>query len=542
MRRHLLPFALFQFAVTVLFAQPGTLDNTFAGNGKKQTPGRAAAVLVQPADQKIVVAGGNQIVRYTSTGPLDTQFGSGGIVTLNFGSARVVINAIALQPDGMIICAGMYNTGSSMLLFITRLRSNGVMDGNFNAIGFNTLSNYNQATGSEPDGATAVALQSDGKIVVCGEYYPPGGVDNKRGPFSIGVARFTTTGLLDNTFGSGGQVITNPGSLKNVPTGIAITPADKIIISGYRKDWLLDQTRHSDSVLVFQYTKDGVLDAANFGTGGIARYSVGNNDYCRANAITLQTDGKLLLAGYYAAAGVHNNFLILRLKTNGTLDNSFAGNGKLGVPFTDADYASGIGIEPGTGAIVAAGVTAPNTPSAKFAICRVLAANGVLDNGFGAGGQVVIPWTASAPVYTVGNLAIQANGRIVVTGNATTDQFNAPSYMATIRLLSSGFNSTAINDSALVTRAAAGFTGNNAPGGIKFYPNPTAGQLQITGLPADQPVILTVTDLAGNTVLQQRSGQSDVLLDLSRLAPASYILSITGANGRQSLPFIKVSR
>ena len=541
MRKHLLLFALFQLAYILLLAQAGSLDNSFAGNGKKQTAGGGAvAVAVQPIDQKIVVVGGGGIIRYTTTGALDNAFGSGGIATLNFGSAQVFIHALAIQSDGKIVLAGTYRPQSGAdNLFVTRLTTMGVIDGSFNNIGFNTMPHYNCAGGGD-DGATAVVIQPDGGIVVCGQYYDPTtGVDNKRGPFYLGVVRFTGTGQLDNTFGTGGQVITYPGNNKTVPTGIALTSAGKILIGGYRLRWLLDNPS-PDSVLVFQYTSTGVLDVNNFGTNGtsgIARYSVGNDATCHANAIALQPDGRILLAGYYLSGGTEPDFLIMRLNTSGTLDNSFAGNGKLGVGFGHADYGSGIGIEPGTGAIVAGGITEPSGGN-QFAVCRV-SSTGVLDNNFGTGGKVMVPWTSSAPMSTVANLAIQSNGRIVVTGTAETAGFTA--YTATIRLLSTGSGLMVLNDSLAVTGTAGAFSTDSHPG-IRLFPNPTAGQLQVTGLPVDAPVMLTVTDMGGNTLLRQRTGQGNVLLDISRLAPAAYVLSIAGPATRQSLPFIKASR
>jgi len=542
MRPRLLLFALLLSVRLLSLAQAGSLDNSFSGNGKKQTAGAGGiAVAIQPADQKILVIGAGSVIRYTVGGVLDGTFGSGGIATLNFGSASVSIHAIAVQTDGKIILAGTYRpqTGPNNL-FVTRLTTAGVIDGSFNNIGFNTMPNYDNAGGGA-DGATAVVIQPDGKIVVCGQYYDPAtGVDNKRGPFYLGVVRFTSTGQLDNTFGTGGQVITNPGNKKTVPTGLAVTSAGKIVVSGYRLRWLLDNFG-SDSVLVFQYTQNGVLDAGSFGsngTGGIARYTVGNNADCQANAVTLQSDGKILLAGTYLSGGTEPDFLVMRLNTNGTLDNSFAGNGKLGIGFGYADYGSGIGVEPGTGAIVVGGITEPSS-GYEFAVARINAVDGTLDQGFGTNGMVKIPWTTAAPMEGVGNLAIQSNGRIVVTGSAGTPSTSSVS--ATIRLLSSGSNFAVMRDSAVLTQGAAVFPGDARPG-VRLYPNPAATQLQVTGLPVNEPVILTVTDMGGNTLFRQRAGGGNVLLDISRLTSAAYVLSIAGTTTRQSLPFIKGSR
>jgi len=545
MRRLLPLLVLLQASYTSLFAQAGSLDNSFAGNGKKQTlvgvSSGAAAIAYQPWDQEIVVAGGYSyapgnsgilVVRYTKDGTLDNSFGSGGEVQITFSSAQVVANCMAIQSDRKIVIAGAYlASGGNWVLYVTRLTSTGAVDGSFNNIGFNTVAGYHNV--GDQVGASGIALQSDGKIVVTGEYYEEGSGDGKRGQFDFGVLRFTTDGLLDNSFGTGGQAIINPGSKKNFPTAVAVTSGGNIVVCGYRQPWFFD-TGGTDSAIVMQLTTNGILDATHFGSGGIVRYNATNNDGYMAKAMTLQSNGMILIAGTYWYNGDRPNFTVTRLNADGSFDNNFSGNGRVGIGFGNPDYASGIGVEPGTGAIVVSGIH-----DDQFAVCRLLT-DGTLDGGFGTGGKVTIPWTSSATMTSVSGLAIQANGRILVTGTASTSELDGR--MATIRLLSSGSGLAVTNDSVTVTSLAAGFAIDNNPR-VRLYPNPAATQLQVTGLPMDAPATLAVTDMVGNTLLQHHTGQGSALLDITRLAPAPYILTITTATGqRQSLSFVKTGR
>ena len=542
MRLHILLFSPLFLTSSLLLAQAGSLDGSYSGNGKTQllvgsSYSGGSAMAIQPVDQKIVVAGSYftgtgtsaAVIRYNTDGTPDAQFGSGGTATINLGIATTTVSAVTIQPNGMILVAGGYLvSGGNWNLFLARLTINGALDGSFNNnLGFATVPNYTSV------GASAMALQPDGKILVSGTYYEPGSGNGKTGQFDFGTVRFTSAGAIDNSFGQNGQVVTNPGSEKNVLTGVAWSPTGggKIIVCGYREPWINNNTG-VDSAIVVQYTGNGVLDAAGFVTGGIARFSVGNDDACSAYAITIQPDGKILLAGSYSSSGgTDPDFLIMRLNTNGVLDNSFAGNGKLGVGFGHFDIAYAIAFQPSTSQIVAAGITQVSSED-RFALCRVNS-NGTLDNTFGGGGKVIANWSNTQQAIAYG-VAIQANGRVVVAGQ------NNLEYFATMRFLGSG-TMLASTDTVRATGVGETFAPASAEN-IKLYPNPSAGQLQVTGLPVDAPVLLTVTDLSGKPIIGRRTGQGNALLDISRLAPGEYILTITGTGSRQSLPFVKTSR
>jgi uncharacterized delta-60 repeat protein len=143
----------------------GELDPDFAGDGRLTLPGtsNARAVLVQPQDGKIVVAGtadGSQkmtVTRLMRNGSPDPTFDADGTATIGFPA--VLTTGAVLQPDGRIVVAG----SSSGDFAVARLNSNGSPDATFGTAGKVTVDF------GGPTFANAVALQPNGRIVVAGQ-------------------------------------------------------------------------------------------------------------------------------------------------------------------------------------------------------------------------------------------------------------------------------------------------------------------------------------------------------------------------------------
>jgi uncharacterized delta-60 repeat protein len=150
---------------------------------------------------KIVIAGGASIggrgtfavARYNVDGTADQTFGTAGTVTTAIG-ARSDARALALQPDGRIVLAGSSNPGPSTrrLIALTRCDTDSTLDAGFGDAGVVTT-----AIGPTYDGANAVVLQPDGKIVVVG---------NSDGQFAW--VRYAPDGTLDADFGRDGKLLT----------------------------------------------------------------------------------------------------------------------------------------------------------------------------------------------------------------------------------------------------------------------------------------------------------------------------------------------
>ena len=231
----------FDFALA-RYTGDGILDTSFGAGGKVTTPiaagaDRYTAALLQP-DGKIVVAGSVSdestgvdpdfgVVRYTSDGALDPSFGVGGIVRTDFGLGDkwVQPNDLALQSDGKLVVVGRvtlapWPTGPTCAL--ARFEATGALDASFGTGGLVTTSFYSTQTWSE---AHAVAIQADGKIVIAGH-----ASDGTQTDFAM--ARYTTDGALDASFGNAGTLVVDFFGASDIAECIATQADGKIVVGG----------------------------------------------------------------------------------------------------------------------------------------------------------------------------------------------------------------------------------------------------------------------------------------------------------------------
>jgi uncharacterized delta-60 repeat protein len=271
----------------------GTLDTTFGSRGEVKTAvgssNGVTGVLVDGSG-RILVAAVTTLLRYTTNGALDTTFGNNGQVAT--GVIQTGSHSLALQSDGKIVFAsGQVSGGATGSGFaLTRITANGAIDTTFGTGG--TVTTLPFATNDESFGG--VTLQSDGKIVVAGSVIPDGGVYPE-----TCVLRYNADGSLDGTFASGGiAYLVNPAGLFPPRTGgVAIQSNGEIVVG----------TALSDSSDTQQYfgalrvSASGALDPG-YGDGGWATVSFGTTTSVQAMA--LQPDGRVILAGYIASSGI----------------------------------------------------------------------------------------------------------------------------------------------------------------------------------------------------------------------------------------------
>ena len=282
--------------------------------------------------------------------------------------------------------------GAMLCFSLVSFAQPGSLDGDFDADG----KVITDIAGGYEYGFT-VAIQQDGKIVVAGES------DNQ-----IIVARYHPDGTMDNTFGLDG-IVSTAITIFSWATGVVIQPDGKILIAG--------NTDFYD-ICVVRYNIDGSLDAS-FGTGGILTNNIGDQTY--GSSIVLQTDGKILVAGYVETGGDYN-FLVLRYNPSGSLDNTFSFDGIVNTDFNSRrDAASSIQVQI-DGKIVVAGYTADpnNADDSDFALTRYNA-DGSLDISFGTNGKVTTNYLAATYLWpeskdVAHSMALQPDGKIVVAG------------------------------------------------------------------------------------------------------------------------------
>ena len=277
----------------------GALDTTFSGAGKDTTAMGAGDDeingLAIDANGKIVVAGQSvsgtsnlfALARYDANGTLDPGFSGDGKATTNVDVGSDAANAVAIQSDGKIVAAGRANNGVDREFALVRYGTNGTLDGTFGAGGVKETS-----VGPGDDEINAVAIQSDGKIVVAGD--SDSGVNT-----DFALARYGTGGALDSSFGGTGKVTTNIGH-NDAAYGVAIDTNGDIVAGG---------TAASFYFAVARYGPDGTPDTGFGGTGVVytAVSSFGSN----GSALAIQpADANIVLAG--DAYGSDDDFAVVR--------------------------------------------------------------------------------------------------------------------------------------------------------------------------------------------------------------------------------------
>jgi uncharacterized delta-60 repeat protein len=394
------------FAV-VRYNTNGTLDTTFDTDGKLTTvvsneEARLDAIAMQPNGQIVIVGYGGfdgsddfAVARYNVNGTLDTTFDTDGLVTTNIGTRSSTDEAfnIAVQPDGKTIVVGYNRTGNRDDFAVTRYNTNGSLDTTFDGDGKVTTN----VVANRSAWASSVAIQADGKIIVVG-------TTDQGGFNDFAIVRYNANGTLDNTFDTDGKVTTDIGADHDDATSVAIQADGKIIAAGYS---VINNYRDFAAV---RYNTNGTLDNT-FGTGGKVTTSTGDDD--RAESVAIQADGKIVLAGYSWITD-HNDVVVVRYNANGTLDNTFGTNGKVSTVTASSESFS-IALQ-SDGKIIVAGVSyGGNYVSSVVSLVMRYNANGTLDNTFGTNGKVTSSFENNETEgYAV---ALEADGKIVVAGN-----------------------------------------------------------------------------------------------------------------------------
>jgi uncharacterized delta-60 repeat protein/uncharacterized repeat protein (TIGR01451 family) len=364
-----------EFAL-VRYNYNGTLDTTFGGGTGKvvtdfngtsdriwgitlQTDGKIVAVgetvsLVFPGTNDIAVA------RYNTNGTLDTSFGGTGKVTTDHGGgASNAAYAVAMSGANIIV-AGYEAVSGNNDFMVARYTTAGILDPTFGTLGVTTL-----GFSGGNDIARAVAIDGTSNIVL-------GGYANNGSDDDFAVARFTPAGALDTTFVAGaGKAAVNIFSPGSADQAFALTiVGNTIVLAGSAFN---NSTGNKDFALV-RYNNAGAL-------GGIVTTDFGNSPDV-AQALAVQSNNKVVAAGFSRNSTSSDDFALARYNTDGTLDTTFDGDGKLTMRINNADERAYGVAQQFDGKLVAAGfatVVGSNPVAHDFALAR-FNSDGTLDS------------------------------------------------------------------------------------------------------------------------------------------------------------------
>jgi len=328
-------------------------------------------------------------------GTLDPAFGDGGMVTTSFANGSAGVGSFE-QSNGDIVAVARVdfvdNGGTGIGL--VRYTSTGALDTTFGTDGI-TNTTFAGFT-FDPFG---FAVQTNGDILVAGEAI------SSAGRIEFGLARYTSNGILDSTFGNGGLVTTSVGTPVDVPTAMLLQPNGKIVMAGFE---VAHEGVAPGKMSMVRYNSNGSLDTT-FGTGGI---SLVTDTITGPDALALLSNGDYLAVGQN---GSGKTGIAVELNSKGVLLSKVT-TGTLTAALSSSQSGFSPTIFQANGDYIVAVTSCTNDSQCrghKIGVSRFLE-TGKVDTGFNANSFESFDPPATTSVGTA--MALQANGQIVIGG------------------------------------------------------------------------------------------------------------------------------
>lgn len=456
-----------------------------------------------------------RIARLNTNLTLDQTFVTAGPNPSNNPPMDMVV-----QSDDKIVVTGWFTgfSGGTNGFGIARLQSNGALDTSYNIGGSGTSAN----TGYTNNMPYSLALQTDGKILLGGDFYYYNGVQR------LGIVRINTNGSIDTTF--------NPSILntyyRSVVTGITIQSDGKIILLGFFSPPTAGATQkniirlNSNGSIDSTFTAGDTVGSLSYnGTLGVSLYSP------IAKAV-VQPDGKIIIAGAFNKYNSNNVKCIVRLTSTGAIDNSF--NTATGVERAINELI----LEPTTNKPIIGGEFTLFGTTAVKKLIR-LTTTGTLDTTFSIGTGTTDSATYPSCPYCsnyVKALKQQPDGKIIVGGKFTT--FNGLSATNITRIFGSA--GVQAKSSAIEYQSEPEIDTNPSYNAIIIYPNPSKGVYTIDLTQINEPSTITIYNVLGELVYDQMlTPQTQNQIDLTHLSNGYYFARINNESRSTQQKLIK---
>ncbi len=324
-------------------------------------------------------------------GDLDPSWAGTGLNYIGASNQIFIGYGIAVQCDNRVLVSGIVNaTGEQGALGIVRFNPDGSPDTTF---GGNSVFAYDPEFYGET--AWDIAVQPDQKIVAVGHMV------GFIGGYDFVVLRLLSDGSFDTSF-SGDGVATFDFGEASRGHALAIQNDGKVVVVGST----------GSSIAVARLNAGGSFDTT-FSGDGKATFTAPSASDMEGWDVALQPDGKIVIVGT-AVIGGGEQFAVLRLNSNGSVNTAFHGDGWSTFDFGADSVGHAVVIQP-DGRIVVGGST---DTSSAIAVAR-LDANGSLDTSFSGDGKAIFDFTWGGDEGW--DVALQRDGKILVAGTATID-------------------------------------------------------------------------------------------------------------------------
>lgn len=330
---------------------------------------------------------------------------------------------------------------------------------------------------------------------------------------AVSLGSSAQIGSLDTSFGSDGIVTTSVGIDDDFAQSVVVQADNKIIVAGYSDNG-------SQNVFAMtRYNTDGSLDIS-FGNGGIVFTQIGNSGN-RAHAGAIQSDGKIVLAGYAYLPSSSNDFALARYNNDGTLDTSFGIDGVVTTSFGEFtnDRAFCLAFND-DGAIFVAGYHTDIVSAQRdFALVKYHS-DGTIDNTFGTSG--IATQSIASGNDEVRSVVVQNDGKIVVAGYSFDF---AERVFALIRYNANGSLDLTFDSDGIVTTSIGGVAMDAAAYSSVLQPD---GKILVSGYTHGESY-----DFA--TVRYNNDGSLDNSFGSNGIAVTSFELSASSSDEAASM-------
>lgn len=471
------------------------IDPTFGASGyvftdHEANTGEKVHAVIALSDDKLITAGNTEsanddilIAKYTENGTLDNTFGNNGKVIIDLSIGEDQAHAVKELFDGKLLIAGHSQTMNGADGFVMRLNADGSVDNSFGTNGTVFLNS----------GMGTITLLVDIHVKNDNSIFVAGTTANLNGDPDFSIFKLTQGGGLDVSFSGNGVTLIDNAGENDILESMTVASDGTIYLVGHTG---------GNNGLVVRLAVAGNPHPA-FATNGLLIYDAQQSTQILLNAVETP-DNKLMVVGFEGSGNGHDGIL-LKINPDGTFDTSFSGDGKQisDIGTDNGVYLTNVTIVDGD-RILATGTVDGLTMQGGYAL--MMDQTGSASSEFAPGGDEIYTMPISTNSYMPTGLAIQSDGKIVLGGFLTSQDFVGENmFMFRIHSLNTAF----VN----VHEAAD----------MRVYPNPAKSNFSISTISKVEKVELV--DLSGRLVQVWESYQSLYSLD-SAVVRGVYYLNV----------------